>query len=245
MRTFAFDMEKKIQRLFGKACGKYQLLRDGDKVLVALSGGKDSLELLRLMARQARIHKPRIEVEAAHVIMTNIPYETDRSYLQDFCNRQGVKLHILTSSFDESTDKRKTHCFLCAWNRRKAMFRFAEENGFTKIALGHHMDDFCVTALMNMTFEGSFTSMTPIMKMRHYPLEVIRPMCLVHEDMIRTVAEQEGFHKQKTPCPYEQETQRNRMTEIFHLLEKENPEARYSIFRALEAPPLPPPLGGE
>lgn len=227
-------MEKRIQRLFGKACGKYQLLKDGDKVLVALSGGKDSLQLVRLMARQSRIHKPQIHVEAAHVVMTNIPYETDRQYLQQFCEQEGLPLHILTSSFDESTDRRKTRCFLCSWNRRKTLFRFAVDNGFTKVALGHHMDDFIVTSLMNATFEGSFTSMTPKMTMRNYPLEVIRPMCLVHEDMIRTVAEQEGFHKMKTLCPYEEETQRNRMTEIFHLLEKENPEARYSFWHALQ-----------
>lgn len=226
-------MERKIRKLFRKACADYHLLNDGDRILVALSGGKDSLELVRLLAQQARIFKPSIHVEAAHVIMDNIPYETERTYIEQFCENEGVKLHILHSCFDESTDPRKTRCFLCAWNRRKTLFQFAAENHFNKVALGHHMDDFLVTALMNVTFEGSFSSMQPEMQMEHYPLSVIRPMCLVHEEMIKSVAESEGFQKQKTLCPYEHETQRTQMTAVLEHLEHLNPEARYSLWHAI------------
>ncbi len=227
------DIEVKITRLFRRACAEYHLLEDGDRVLVALSGGKDSLELVRLMARQAKILKPRISVAAVHVIMDNIPYETDRSYIQGFCQNLGVELFVLHSSFDESTDHRKTHCVLCAWNRRKTIFQFATEHGYNKVALGHHNDDFLVTSLMNLTFEGSFSSMQPLMKMRHYPLSVIRPLCLVHESMISQVAKQEGFQDQKTHCPYEHDTKRTALTDVFHQLEQLNPEARYSMWHAL------------
>lgn len=226
-------MERKIRKLFRKACADYHLLNDGDRILVALSGGKDSLELVRLLAQQARIFKPSIHVEAAHVIMDNIPYETERTYIEQFCENEGVKLHILHSCFDESTDPRKTHCFLCAWNRRKTLFQFAAENHFNKVALGHHMDDFLVTALMNVTFEGSFSTMQPEMQMEHYPFSVIRPMCLVHEEMIKSVAESEGFQKQKTLCPYEHETQRTQMASVLEHLEHLNPEARYSLWHAI------------
>lgn len=226
-------MEQKITRLFRRACANYHLLSDGDRVLVALSGGKDSLELVRLMARQSRIHKPRIEVAAVHVVMDNIPYETDNTYIEQFCQQEGIRLVILHSRFDESTDHRKTRCFLCSWNRRKTIFKYAQDNGYNKVALGHHMDDFLVTALMNATFEGSYSSMQPSMPMRHYALTVIRPLCLVHESMIQTVAEHEGFQKQKRQCPYEEETKRTALTEVFHQLEQLNPEARYSLWRAL------------
>ena len=225
--------EKKITRLFHQACAEYNLLADGDRVLVAVSGGKDSLELVRLMARQSRILKPRIEVAAAHVIMDNIPYETDRTYLTDFCHEEGIELHILHSSFDESTDRRKTKCFLCSWNRRKTLFRFASDNGYNKVALGHHMDDFLVTLLMNQTFEGTHSTMKPLMEMRHYPISVIRPLCLVHESMVREVADKCGFQRQKVACPYETVTQRARMTEVFHELEDINPEARYCLWRSI------------
>ena len=74
--------EQKVLKRFKKGCVDYHLLQDGDRILIALSGGKDSLELVRLLAQRARIYKPHIEVEAAHIIMDNIPYETDRSYVQ-------------------------------------------------------------------------------------------------------------------------------------------------------------------
>ena len=81
--------ETKITRLFKRACAEHLLLEDGDRVLVAVSGGKDSLELVRLFSRQMRIHKPRIEAEAAHVIMDNIPYETKTSRLNEIIALQG------------------------------------------------------------------------------------------------------------------------------------------------------------
>ena len=231
LRVCAKRGERPLLRSFNRACVSYHLLSDGDRILIALSGGKDSLMLARLMAQRARIYKPKITVEAAHVIMDNIPYETDRTYLQNFCDELGIKLHILHSSFDESTDPRKTRCFLCAWNRRKTLFEFAEANGFNKIALGHHNDDIIITYLMNITFEGSAHTMPPILQLEHYPLQIIRPLCLVHEDDIREIAEELGFQKQKTLCPYEEETNRKTMADVFHHLQEINPEARYSLSR--------------
>ncbi len=227
------NTEERIQRSFNRACVDYRLLEDGDRILLALSGGKDSLELCRLMARRSRIYRPKIEVEAAHVLMDNIPYETDRSYLERFCAELGVKLHLLHSRFDESTDARKTKCFLCAWNRRKTLFQFAESHGFNKVALGHHQDDILTTWLMNVTFEGNTGTMQPKLQMEHYHLQVIRPLCLVHEAWIKEVAVQEGFEKQKKPCPYEEVTRRSDMNRIFHQLEALNPEARYSMWKAI------------
>ncbi len=227
-------VEEKIRRKFNKGCVDYHLLEDGDRILIALSGGKDSLELARLMAERARIYRPSVTVEAAHVIMDNIPYETDRSFLQSFCDALGMPLHILHSRFDESTDQRKTRCFLCAWNRRKTLFSFATEHGFNKVALGHHQDDILTTWLMNITYEGSATpAMPPSLRMKHYPITIIRPLCLVDEKSISTLASLLRFQKQKTPCPYEEASRRIDMNGIFHRLESLNPEARHSMWKAM------------
>lgn len=226
-------MEDKIRRKFNRACTDYQLLEDGDHILIALSGGKDSLELCRLMAERARIFRPSIHIEAAHVVMDNIPYETSRSYLETFCKELHVQLHILHGSFDERTDSRKTRCFLCSWHRRKLLFSFAVERGFNKVALGHHQDDILTTWLMNITFEGNISTIHPKMQMKHYPLQLIRPLCLVEETWIAEVARQFGFEKQKVPCPYEDLTRRRHINDIFHQLERLNPEARYSMWHAI------------
>lgn len=226
-------MLRKIRRLFNKGCTEYGLLADGDKILLALSGGKDSLVMAQLMAERARIFKPSIKVEATHVVMENIPYKTDTDYMQDFCNKYGIKLHILSTYFDETTDERKTRCFLCARYRRKILFEFACKNGFNKVALGHHQDDFLATMLMNMLYEGSFHSMLPSMPMEHYPITMIRPLCLVPESIISTYAEAEQLVRQVSPCPYEDRTRRSEMERLSQTLCNLHPEARQSMWHAL------------
>ncbi len=233
----ADNKEMKIQRLFGKACAEYSLLEDGDRVLVAVSGGKDSLELVRLMGRQQRILKPRIEVEATHVVSPF--YETDTEYLRRFCEEAGVKLNILRSDPTSNPHKgggnnKKTPCFICSWYRRKAIFQYVAEKGFNKVALGHHQDDILTTLLMNMTFGGSMQTMPPRLRMEHYPLTVIRPLCLVPEHLIAEHARVMGFERQRKPCPHERVTRRKAMNDIFHALERMNPEARYSLWSSMK-----------
>ena len=95
------------------------------------------------------------------------------------------------------------------------------------------MDDILVTLLMNITFEGSHSTMQPSLTLKHYPLTIIRPLCLVHEADIRLVAEELHFSKQKTLCPYEETTRRADMQAVFQQLEQMNPEARYSLWRSV------------
>ena len=226
-------LSQTVKRRFDEACVRFGLLNDGDKILAGLSGGKDSLALVALLGARAKIYKPSIVVEAAHVVMDNIPYESDEEYLGRFCQEYGVPLRVIHTSFDESTDKRKTRCFLCARYRRKALFDYAVENGFNKVALGHHQDDFLTTLLMNMTYEGSLTTMLPCMPMQHYPLSLIRPLCMIPEQCIREMAVERGFCKQKRPCPYEERTRRKDMNEFLMMLERLNPEARQSMWHAI------------
>ena len=235
-------LEKRLNERFVKAMATYHLIEDDDHILVGLSGGKDSLLLLELLAKRTKIDHPRFCVEALHVRMENIHYATDTSYLQQFCDDLGVKLHVRTTRFEigEETIKdardarrQKQPCFLCSWMRRKEMFNLAQELGCNKIALGHHQDDLIHTALMNLTFQGRFDTMPARLKMKKMPLEIIRPLCMIEEQDIKTYAELQGYQKQQKLCPYETDSHRTDIKRLYNEIEQLNPEARYSIWRAL------------
>jgi tRNA 2-thiocytidine biosynthesis protein TtcA len=228
-------LERKIISRFRKALSEYNLIDDGDKILVGLSGGKDSLCLLELLAERAKISHPKFTVEALHVRMENIKYETDTQFLKDFSDKLGVKLHILTTSFDATTDMRKSPCFLCSWNRRKQMFIMAQQLGCNKIALGHHQDDIIHTALMNITFQGHFSTMPVKLKMKKMPLTIIRPLCLEKESDIKEFSILRHYQKQIKLCPYETDSHRSDIRELFNNIEEMNSEARYSIWNSLES----------
>ena len=231
MRTEVDRLEKRIRERFVKAFVTYHLIEDGDHILVALSGGKDSLCLLEMLGKRAKIDKPQFRVEAIHVRMENIAYETSTDYLQHFCDELGVSLHIVTTSFKPSDHK--PPCFLCSWNRRTQMFNLAQELGCNKIALGHHQDDLLHTSLMNLFYQGRFDTMPALLKMRKMPLSIIRPLCLVEETDIRRYAELRGYEKQVKLCPYEKDSHRDDMRTLFENIQQQNPEARHSLWNAL------------
>ena len=223
----------RINRRLMKGIVDYGLLEDGDRVLVGLSGGKDSLALTELLAARARIYKPRFEVEAVHVAMRNIPYQSDTDYLRAFCEERGVPFTLRETEFDPSTDTRKSPCFLCSWNRRKELFTVAKEKGCNKIALGHHMDDILVTLLLNQTFQGAFSTMPPQLVMEKFDMILIRPLCLVHEADLEQLAALHGYRKQVKHCPYEHDSHRAAMRDVLRRLEAMNPEARYSLWASM------------
>ena len=236
--------EEKLWKTFNKALGQYQLIDEDDKILVGLSGGKDSLCLLEFLARRSKVHVPHFTVEALHVRMENIYYETDTTYLQSFCDRLGVPLRIVTTSFNADVSPLTSHpsplkvkpaCFLCSWQRRKQLLNIAQELGCTKIALGHHQDDLLHTALMNLTFQGQFSTMPAKLKMKKMPLTIIRPLCLCQEADIRQYAEQQHYEKQLKLCPYEKDTNRTTAEVLFQQMQQMNKEARYSLWHALES----------
>ena len=234
-------IEEKIWKSFNKALGQFQLIDEDDKILVGLSGGKDSLCLLEFLARRSKINVPHFTVEALHVRMADVHYETDTSYLQSFCDRLAVPLHIVTTSFNSQLStfnsqlKEKPACFLCSWQRRKQFFNLAQELGCTKIALGHHQDDLILTALMNITFQGQFSTMPAKLKMKKMPLTIIRPLCMCQEADIQKYAELQHYERQRKLCPYEKQTNRTNVKTIFQKMQQLNKETRYSIWHALES----------
>lgn len=224
---------RKVERKVIKAIFDYKMIADGDRIMIGCSGGKDSLALIDLLGRRMRIHRPKFEVMVAHIIMTNVPYHSDLEYLRSHAAQYGIPFIVHETSFDPSTDHRKSPCFLCSWNRRKALFEVAKANNCTKIALGHHQDDILQTLLMNMTFQGAFGTMPPFLKMDKFDMAIIRPMCLVEEKELVRIAEWKEYKKQLKNCPFEESSCRPDMKEILRQLEVLNPTARQSLWGSM------------
>lgn len=224
---------RKIEEKVIKAIRTYNLINDGDRILIGLSGGKDSLALLELLGRRSRIFRPKFELVTAHVEMTNIPYQSDIEYLSAFAREYDIPFIRRQTSFDPSTDKRKSPCFLCSWMRRKTLFDIAKEEKCNKIALGHHQDDILETLLMNLTYQGAFGTMPPSLKMNKFDMEIIRPLCLVQERELTELSVFHQYRKQVKNCPYESGSSRSEMKRILSELEALNPEARYSLWNSM------------
>ena len=224
---------RKVEEKVKRAIFDYDLINDGDRILVGLSGGKDSLALVDLLGRRSKIFRPRFEVVVAHVIMTNIPYSSDLDYLRSSAEEHELPFIVYETAFDASTDRRKTPCFLCSWMRRKALFEIAKEQQCNKIALGHHQDDILETLLMNMIHQGAIGTMPPKLKMDKFEMEIIRPLCLVTEKELRQIAFWRGYQKQVKNCPYESDSSRSEVKDVLEKLEEINPEARFSLWNSM------------
>lgn len=225
---------RKVEEKVKKAIYDYGLITDGDRILIGLSGGKDSLALVDLLGRRSKVYSPRFEVVVAHIVMTNIPYRSDLDYLKACADEHALPFFVRETSFDASTDRRKSPCFLCSWMRRKALFSLAKEQHCNKIALAHHQDDMLVTLLMNMLYQGSVSTMPPKLKMTKFDMEIIRPLCLVEEEELRRIAAWKGFRSQTKLCPYETASRRKDAGMLLAQMEALNPEARYSLWHSME-----------
>ena len=224
---------KRVEEKVKRAIFDYGLIQTGDRVLIGLSGGKDSLALVELLGRRSKIFNPRFEVVVAHVIMRNIPYHSDLDYLRQQVEAQGLPFIVEETAFDPSTDQRKSPCFLCSWMRRKALFEIAKREGCGKLALGHHQDDILETLLMNMIHQGAFGTMPPRLQMDKFAMEIIRPLCLVTEQELRRVAAARGYRQQLKRCPYETASNRAEMKELLARMEAISPDARHSLWSSM------------
>ena len=228
--------EKQLERLtkrFHKACADYQLIADGDHILIGLSGGKDSLLLTELLGRRAQIYVPRFRVTALHVRVKERDYHSDLSYLQRFCDEAKVPLLVRDVETGGDSEKDTSPCFLYSWYRRKELFNTAQELGCNKIAFGHHRDDIAQTLLMNLIFQGAYATMPPILQMDKMPLQLIRPLCLIDEADIITYAAMRNYQKQTKLCPFEHVSSREKVKGLLEEIKALNPEALDSIYGAL------------
>lgn len=176
-------LEKRIVRLTAQAISDYNMIEDGDKVLVAMSGGKDSYVLLETLTKLQKRAPVSFDLLAVHVDQ-HIP-GSDTSVIENFLKTSGVPYHIESqdthSIIERLIPTGKNVCSLCARLRRGILYRIAREKGCTKIALGHQMDDVVSTLLLNMFYGGRIKAMPPILRSDDKTNIVIRPLVYVRE----------------------------------------------------------------
>ncbi len=224
---------RKIIKLSGNAINHYDMIKHGDKVLVAVSGGMDSLSLLDILSERRKFLPINYELHAIHIITDDVPYEIDQNYLINFCQKRDVTPHFITTHAGIEEKKDKKPCFSCSWNRRKELFNFALENDFSKLALGHHMDDANETLIMNMLMHGNISSIPAILEMFNKKLLVIRPLIYITNKEVKEYARIKQFVSLRKECPFEDHTLRNTARQFINQFEKINPQARINIFKSM------------
>lgn len=221
-----------ISKRVGRAIMDYKMLCEGDKIAVAVSGGKDSLTLLRVLHDRKRFVPIKYDILAVHVDL-GYPRSCARTLERHF-KKIGVDYHIEKVDVLKKTRKKDINCFWCSWNRRKALFEAADHFGCTKVALGHHMDDIVETVLLNLFFQGEISAMSPKQELFGGKITIIRPLAYVEEYMIGRFAREEKLPLETCKCPNSIVSNRTRMERIISEIKRVCPDVKKNIFRSIK-----------
>ncbi len=229
-------LKKRLRRQVGQAIADYSMIQDGDRIMVCVSGGKDSLTLLDLLLHLRATAPVRFEVVAVNLDQEQPGFPQE--ILPRYFERIGVPYHIIErdtySVVKAIIPKGKTTCGLCSRLRRGILYRFAETKGFTKIALGHHLDDIVETFFLNLFYGGRLKAMPPKLLSDDKKHIVIRPLAYCREDDIAAYASARGFPI--IPCNLcgTQNLKRQMIKAWLSEWEKRQPGLVFTIFRALQ-----------
>lgn len=227
-------LEREIRRLVGKAIHYYHLIEDGDRILIALSGGKDSLVMLNILhERRARVP---IHYELK-VITIDLGYEgSDFEPLRAYTRDLGYDLVLKKTQIGplaQSDENRENPCFLCARLRRKVFFETAQELGCNKVALGHNKDDIIETFLLNTFYCGEISTMIPHQVLFGGKLAIVRPLALVEETKVRAYAKLRHLPEVHDSCPTRGTTRRGQIKHLLGELDKIDSRIKKNIFASL------------
>ena len=229
-------LAKRLRRQVGQAIADFGMIEEGDKVMVCLSGGKDSYTMLDILLQLQKKAPVRFDLVAVNLDQKQPDFP--EHVLPEYLERVGVPFHIIEqdpySVVSRVIPEGKTMCSLCSRLRRGALYSYAEENGFTKIALGHHRDDLVATFFLNMFFHAKLSGMPPKLLSDNGKHVVIRPLAYVREDDIAQYAEAKAFPI--IPCNLcgsQENLQRKQVKKMMDAWERESPGRIETIARAL------------
>mgnify|MGYP001771412177 FL=1 len=243
-RSIIKKFKKTIWRQFTKAINEYEMIKDGDKIAVCISGGKDSMLMAKLFQELERHGKKNFEV----VFLVMNPGYNEVNYETIMNNAKILNVPITvfrTEIFDTVADITDSPCYLCARMRRGHLYSKAREPGCNKIALGHHFDDVIETIVMGMLYGAQIQTMMPKLHSTNFPgMELIRPLYLIREDDIIHWARYNDLHFIQCACRFtencascggtEKGSKRAEIKELIHSLEKKSPYVAKNIFRSVE-----------
>jgi len=239
-------IDREVRRLLGKAAHHYDLLEDGDRIAVGVSGGKDSVLLLWLMRERLARIPIHYDLVALHVDPGFDSESADR--LEAFLQKEGFRYRIMRSDFGvraHGPENRENPCFLCSRLRRAALFTMARDEGCRKLALGHNQDDFIETFFINICYGAQVSTMTPKQSFFDGKIVVIRPLALVPAPTVERLGQRLGIPVIPNACPSAHSNKREEMRTILNGLFRKNPKVRGNIFHAMSnvnPEYLPPPL---
>ncbi|UBM63479.1 tRNA 2-thiocytidine biosynthesis TtcA family protein [Candidatus Sulfidibacterium hydrothermale] len=223
-----------VKNFVAKAIDEFSLLQDGDRVLAAISGGKDSLVMLDALAEYRKFNRVSFHLEAIHIEVEDVPYQVDKNWLTEWTGQLQVPLHFVTVRAHIEDRGKKAPCFVCSWHRRKTLFEFAKDNNFQKLALGHHRDDAVETLLINMAYHGHISSLPAKLRMFNGRMELIRPLLLLTDNDTRQYAAIKQFPTLINECPYADQTKRTTARQLLQSLREIHPKADANIFHAMQ-----------
>lgn len=225
--------EKFLQKKIGQAIRDYDMINKGDKICVAVSGGQDSLTLLKMLSLKTIAVSLDYSLIAVHI-------ETDykckgcmhKETLKDIFEKWNIPYHFGNASVLMKNKKEKVNCFWCSWNKRKAIFETAAKFNCNKIAFGHHKDDVIETVLLNLFFNGEISTMNPKQEMFGGKLFIIRPLCYLEKKEITSYAKVNALPSQLCACPNADHSKRKFVRDIIENAAKTSRMIKTNIFRA-------------
>ncbi len=227
----------KVKRRLGRALADYAMTADGDTLLVALSGGKDSLALLHILETRKKWIPITYHLRPIHVALGENEDRQRVEHLKNQVTALGLQLEVIETDIADRLARHElpeSPCFHCSRWKRKALFDYAAKHAISKIAFGHHRDDILETALLNLFYGSSFSTMRPHQELFSGSLTIIRPLAYLDEDEVVAYCHHYSLPTDSRPCRFQEAAgKRKAMKELLTNLQKDNPKVKNSLFHAL------------
>lgn len=221
-----------VSKLAGRAMLDYQMVEEGDRIAVAVSGGKDSLSLMHVLRDRQRVSPVSFELTAVHVDFALSGFNPD--ILLEYLNAQEFSVHIERSDYMKGETYEEIDCFWWSRNRRKVLFELANREGFTKIAFGHHLDDIVETIVLNQFYRGEIGAMKPKQTLFDGKITLIRPLAYVRERQMLELAQKLKIDRMgQSKCAHDDTSHRMKIKHMLREFEKDNPAIIKNIFNSL------------